>query len=73
MGPIIRIALRYIAGALVAYGLMPGDLADELARDPDVIGAVAEAVNWLAVFAGAGLAAAIEWAYGLARKYGWAT
>lgn len=73
MGPFIRIALRYLAGALVAYGLVPADLAEELARDPDVVGAAMDAVNWLAVFAGAALAGGIEWVYGLARKHGWAT
>jgi hypothetical protein len=73
MGPIIRIALRYLAGALVTYGLVPADIAQELANDPDVIGVVLDGVNWLAVAGGTGLAAAIEWAYRLAKKHGWAT
>ena len=31
-----RIAARYVAGALVAYGLIPSEMADQLALDPDV-------------------------------------
>ena len=73
MGPFIRIALRYIAGALVAYGLLPADIANDLANDPDVIGVAMDAVNWALIAGGAALAGAIEWVYGLARKKGWAT
>lgn len=57
-----RIVARYVAGALVAYGLIPVDLADQIALDPDVALAI-----------GAGLTVATEGAYALARRWGWAT
>lgn len=73
MGPFIRIALRYLTGALVAYGIVPADIANDLATDPDVIGVAMDAVNWAIVAGGASLAVVVEWVYGLARKHGWAT
>lgn len=54
--PIVRIAIRYVVGLMIG-----ADLADTLAGDPDVVTVVALA-----------LGAAVEFAYSLAVKYGWA-
>lgn len=61
---IIRIALRYSAGALVAHGLLDTDSGNALATDPDVA---------MAIETGAGLliGAVSEGWYWLARKWGW--
>lgn len=61
MGPYIRIALRYLAGILVARAILPPDIADMIANDPEIAAAI-----------GLALGAAVEAAYGLARKFGWA-
>lgn len=61
MGPFIRIALRYGVGAVIGY-----QIGDQLASDPDVV-AVATAG------AAAIVGVATEWAYALARKWGWRT
>jgi len=61
-GPLIRIALRYLAGYLVLKGLIPQEVADMIANDPE-----------LAMVIGVALAAAVEGAYTLARRFGWAT
>ena len=58
----IRIGLRYLAGYLVLKGIVPEDVADMIAHDPE-----------LAVAVGALIAAMVEGAYGLARKMGWRT
>ena len=55
--PIARILLRYGVGAVA--GLSVGN---QLAADPDIVLALA-----------AGLAAAVEGAYALAKRKGWAT
>lgn len=73
MGPFIRIALRYLAGALVAYGLVPADIATDLANDPDVFGVAMHAVDWGVVALGSAIGAATEWIYAEAKKRGWAT
>ena len=57
-----RIALRYFAGALVAYGLIAPEDAQVITMDPDV-----------ALLVGAALGAIVEGAYALARRKGWAT
>lgn len=60
MAPLARIIARYLAGALVAYGLLaPQDAA---ALHPDLVAAV-----------GAGLAALVEAVYAVAKRKGWAT
>lgn len=59
--PLIRIALRYIAGYLVFKAVLPADIGDMLANDPEVVGLI-----------GAGIAVVVEGAYALAKKYGWA-
>lgn len=54
--PIARILIRYVVGLMIGV-----DLADTLAGDPDVVTVVALA-----------LGAAVEFAYSMAVKYGWA-
>lgn len=58
----IRIGLRYLAGYLVLKGIIPEDVADMIAHDPE-----------LAVAVGALIAAVVEGAYGMAKKLGWRT
>ena len=55
--PLARIILRYVSGFLVAKGL----LASDLSADPDLV-----------LYLGLGIGAAVEFAYSLARKRGWA-
>lgn len=57
-----RIIARYLSGALVAYGLIPHEVGQELAMDPD-----------LALLIGAGVGAVTEGAYAFARARGWTT
>lgn len=57
-----RILARYLSGALVAYGLIPHEIGQELAMDPDV-----------AIAIGAALSIVTEAVYAFARKKGWAT
>lgn len=57
-----RIIARYLSGALVAYGLIPHEVGNELAVDPDI-----------ALVIGAALTVVTEAVYALARKKGWAT
>ncbi len=57
-----RIVLRYGAGALVAYGLLAPSEAEELVMNPD-----------LALLVGGLIGVAVEGAYTLARRKGWAT
>jgi len=61
MAPFIRIALRYVAGYLVFRGVLPPELADLIANDPEI-----------AAMIGLAIAAGVECAYALARKFGWA-
>lgn len=58
----IRIALRYIAGYLVLKGILPDDVADMIAHDPELAAAI-----------GALIAAAVEGAYAFAKRMGWRT
>lgn len=66
MGPFTRIALRYVAGFLVAKGVLSGADGDFLSSDPDIA---------FVVEAGAGvvLGVAVEGAYWFAKRFGWAT
>ena len=61
---IIRIALRYVAGVLVARGLLGADDASTFSADPDI---------QMALETGFGLAVAAvaEWWHLLARRFGW--
>lgn len=56
----VRIIARYLAGALVTYGLIEPSQGASLALDPD-----------FAVVIGGGLGLAAEVAYGFARRLGW--
>jgi hypothetical protein len=58
---ISRIALRYIAGALIAKGYLDAGTGDTLASDPDLL-----------MLTGLAIGVVTEGAYALARKYGWA-
>jgi len=60
--PISRIILRYLAAALVTYGLVPVDVGAQIAMDPDLIAML-----------GLTLAALVEFIYKLAKRRGWAT
>lgn len=60
--PIARIALRYLAGALAAYGLIGAETGEYLAADPDLTLVVAGV-----------LAAVVEGAYAYAKRRGGAT
>ena len=62
IGPISRIILRYLAAALVTYGLVPVDVGAQIAMDPDLIAML-----------GLTLAASVELIYNLAKRRGWAT
>lgn len=64
-GLIVRIALRYLAGALVAVGLSDAD-AQFLAGDPAV-------VSGITLAAGAVVAAVSEGWFTLAKRFGWQT
>jgi len=57
-----RIALRYIAAALVTAGYLDADLGQQIGADPDLI-----------MLAGFGLGAGVEMAYAAAKRLGWAT
>lgn len=59
-GVLARIIARYLAGGLVAYGLL--DAAEAEGLTPE-----------LALAIGAALAALTEAAYAVARRLGWAT
>jgi hypothetical protein len=61
---IVRIALRYFAGILVARGLLSADDGGTFSADPDI---------QMLVETGAGLAigAITEGWYWAARKFGW--
>lgn len=60
IAPLTRIIARYLAGAMVAYGLMAPQ--DAVAMHPDLVAIV-----------GAVLGVAVESAYAFARRRGWAT
>jgi hypothetical protein len=67
MNPAIaRIILRYISGALVAYGLLAPDDASALAFDHQLVADVAIGV-------GAVLTFAVEGFYWFAKRAGWRT
>lgn len=57
-----RIALRYLAAALVTAGYLDADLGNQISVDPDLLMLVGLAVG-----------AGVEMAYAAARKLGWAT
>lgn len=61
----VRIALRYLSGLLIGYGILNADMSD-LFLDPDL-------VSLLTTGAGVALGAIAEGAYALAKRFGWAT
>jgi hypothetical protein len=65
MIPVIsRIALRYVAAALVTYGVITSDIGEALGSDPDILVGVE-------IAAGALIAGAVEVWCCLARRWGW--
>lgn len=62
MSPIARILLRYLAGFLVLQQIVPQDIADMIAQDPE-----------LAALVGTGITLAVEGAYAAAKRLGWKT
>lgn len=60
--PIVRIIMRYIAGALVAVGAVSQETADVLMVDPDLM--------WML---GLAVGVVTETFYSWAKKRGWAT
>jgi tetrahydromethanopterin S-methyltransferase subunit E len=60
---IVRIVLRYLAGALVAWGLVSPETGGVIVADPDLQALLLTAV-------GALIAALTEWAYAAARRGG---
>lgn len=62
IGPVSRILLRYLAAALVTYGILPHEVGAQIAIDPDLI-----------ALAGLAIGAVVEAGYALARSRGWAT
>ena len=63
MGPFARIIMRYLAGALVAKGILDPTIGGTLASDPDILMAV-EVVLGLIV------GAVSEFSYARAKKTG---
>jgi len=68
--PIIRIALRYTAGALIARGVIDLDTAALIADDPDLLRDLSTGAEALV---GAVIGIASEWWYARAKKSGGAT
>ena len=64
IGLIVRIGLRYVAGMLVARGLVGADDAATFTADPDL-------QQQLEIGAGAALGTAVEGWHYLARRFGW--
>ena len=62
---IVRICIRYAAGALVIKGFIPEQIGNQIAADADIL-------NVLEVVTGIGLGALAEGWYWLARRFGWA-
>lgn len=62
IGPISRILIRYLVGALVMFGVLLPDDAQHWIADPDVYLIVSGI-----------LAFSTEFAYGYAKKKGWTT
>ena len=59
---VIRILLRYGAGALAGYSVLPREITDMLANDPELVGTIAALI-----------AAAVEGFYLVAKRFGWRT
>ena len=59
---VIRILLRYGAGALAGYSLLPRDVTNMIANDPELAGAIAALI-----------AVGVEGFYAIAKRFGWRT
>jgi len=57
-----RIALRYLAAALVTAGYLDADLGNQIGADPDLL-----------ILIGGAIGLAVEMAYAAAKRLGWAT
>lgn len=57
-----RIALRYGAGILAGYSIVPREITDLVSNDPELAGAVAALI-----------AVGVEGFYAIARRLGWRT
>jgi hypothetical protein len=64
-GLLVRLALRYLSGALIMLGLSDAD-AQFIAADPAVI-------SGITIAAGTVLGFTAEAWYGLAKRFGWKT
>lgn len=61
-GPFARILLRYLAGFLLLKGMLPQDIADQIANDPDLV-----------MLIGGGIMLGVEGFYFVAKRMGWRT
>jgi hypothetical protein len=61
---IARIALRYLAGLLIAKGVIDAGFGREISTDAEVIGVIETIMGLTAAFV------AEQW-YRMARKFGW--
>lgn len=66
MDVFVRIALRYLAGFLIARGFLDANTGGQLATDPDILFAAQ-------IVVGFAVAAASEGWYYLAKHFGWRT
>lgn len=57
-----RILQRYLAGILLGASIIPQWMADMIANDPQIAAGIAFVLIWAA-----------EFAYAMAKKYGWKT
>jgi len=57
-----RIALRYLAAALVTAGYLDADLGNQIGADPDLL-----------ILVGGAIGFAVEMAYAAAKRLGWTT
>ena len=69
---IARIFLRYLAGALVAKGIIDSQVGSELMADPEIGTMVLTVVDFIvSTLPGLVVGAASEVWYFFARKFGW--
>lgn len=66
IGPISRILARYLAGALVAAGMLDVSFGQEIGADPDFALILQTAIGFL-------LMGVTEGWYWFAKRMGWAT
>ena len=66
LGPLARIILRYLSGALVVWGFITADMGHMIAEDPDLVAILSWAL-------GGAAALAAEVGYYFAKKWGYRT